>query len=248
VFNQKVITIILFSTGLLAQSPFDGSLTVSGEIQSGDGTVLSSLYVELYDPRSHLVVDRAAVASDGSFHFYHATAGWQDIRVMSGPNEHPLLEESHQVGQGNLALVLRLPEQKVEQPASGKVSLHGLEHPIPKRAIRAAAEAERYSQTNDTAKAIAKLEEAIRIAPAYRDAHSNLGVQYARAGRMTEALAQFHEALEIGPPDAIVCSNLSLVYTRLGKFREAEAFARQAVALDPGNSNAQLLLRYASSH
>jgi tetratricopeptide (TPR) repeat protein len=248
VFNQKFIAIAFFSAGLFAQPPLDEGMTLSGEIQSSGATHFVALYVELYDPRSHLIVDRAPVATDGSFRFYHATVGWHDVRVVSAPNDPPLFQESHQIGQYNSPLVLHLPEQKVERPASGKVSLHELEHPTPKRAMRAALDAERFSQAHDFAKAIEKLEEAIRIAPSFRDARANLGVQYARVGRMTEALAQFQQALEIGPPDVIVCSNLSFVYIKLGHFREAEAFARQAVALDPANSKAQMLLRFASSH
>ena len=109
-------------------------------------------------------------------------------------------------------------------------------------------EGQRYSEAYDTAKAIAKLEQAIRIAPAFREAHANLGVQYARAGRLDEAVGQFGAALGIGPPDVLIYSNLALALLTLKQYKDGEEFARKAVALEPGNATAQRLLRYAAAH
>lgn len=247
-FN-KLITPFFFSVVLFAQmgQPV-GEPGFSGEIESATPMSLNSLYVELYDTRSHVVVERSSVSSDGRFRFNHgdAAAGYT-IRVVTAPGEDPLLEESTRMGFGN-SLVLRLPEQKTSQPVSGKVSLQQLQHPIPKQAIRAAKEAERYSEAHEAPKAIAKLEQAVRIAPYYRDGHSNLGVQYARAGRLAEALAQFHFALDIGPPNALIYSNLALALLTLKQFRDGEEFARKAVALDPENAIARKLLRDAVAH
>jgi tetratricopeptide (TPR) repeat protein len=244
--SNKFITAFLFSAALFAQMPqAGGEMTVTGEIQSSDSTRLGTLYVELFDPRSHVVVERESVSSDGTFRLYHETAvSSYTIRVVTAPGADPLLEETHQTGLNN-SLILRLPEQKTNQPASGSVSLRDLQHPVPKQAIRAAVEAERYSEAHDTSKAIDKLEEAIRIAPSFRDGHANLGVQYARAGRMDEALGQFHVALDIGPPTALIYSNLSLAYMTLKQFREGEEFARKALALEPDNATAQKFLRIA---
>jgi tetratricopeptide (TPR) repeat protein len=236
----------LFSTILFAQfPPMGGEQGLTGEIQSSVPTPLNTLYVELYDPRTHVVVERQSVSTDGSFRLYHGNAAsGYTVRVVTAPGEDPLLEESHQMTSSN-SLILRLPEQKTNQPASGSVSVRELQHPVPKQAIRAAMEAERYSKGHDTAKAIAKLEQAVRIAPFFRDGHSNLGVQYARAGRIAEALAQFHFALDIGPPNALIYSNLSLALLTLKQFRDGEEFARKALSLEPQNAQAQKLLRYA---
>jgi hypothetical protein len=247
-FN-KLITPFFFSAVLFAQMAQPGGESgFTGEIQSANLMSLNNLYVELYDTRSHVVVERSSVSSDGRFRFYHGdTASGYTVRVVTAPGEDPLLEKSSRMGLGN-SLVLRLPEQKTNQPVSGKVSLQQLQHPVPKQAIRAAKEAERYSEAHETAKAIAKLEQAVRIAPYYRDGHSNLGVQYAHAGRLAEALAQFHFALDIGPPNALIYSNLALALLTLKQFRDGEGFARKAVALDPENAIAQKLLRYAVAH
>jgi tetratricopeptide (TPR) repeat protein len=247
-FN-KFIPLVFFSTALFAQMPpAGGELSFSGEIQSNGSTPLNTLYVELYDPRTHVVVERASVSGDGNFRLNHGSADSSyTIRVVTAPGEDPLVEESRIMGLGN-SLVLHLPDQKTNQPPAGGVSVHELQHPIPKQAIRAAEEAQRYSEAHDTAKAIAKLEQAIRMAPSFRVAHANLGVEYARARRLDEAVGQFRVALEIGPPDVLIYSNLSLALLTLKQYQEGEEFARKALALEPENAMAQRLFKYAAAH
>jgi tetratricopeptide (TPR) repeat protein len=247
-FN-RFIPSVFFSAVLLAQmQPGGAELSFSGEIQSKGSTPLDRLYVELYDLRTHVVMDRTSVSSDGSFRLNHGnTASSYSVRVVTAPGADPLVEESWSNGMGS-SLVLRLPDQKTNQSPSGSVSIQELQHQISKKAIRAAEEAERYSAAHDTAKAIAKLEQAIRIAPSYRIAHANLGAQYARAGRLEDAVEQFKVALQLGPPDVLIYSNLSLALLTLKQYREGEEFARKALALEPENALAQRLFKYAEVH
>jgi Tfp pilus assembly protein PilF len=120
--------------------------------------------------------------------------------------------------------------------------LRELKHPVKKQAFRRVEEAQGYMQKNEPLKAASKLEEALRIDPDYRDAHTNLGAAYARAGRVEEARQHFLRALEIGPPDVIIYSNLAWSCVALKQFSEAEEFARKAIALDAGNAKAHLVL------
>jgi tetratricopeptide (TPR) repeat protein len=243
-----VITPFFFSAIVFAQfGPAGAEQSLSGEVQSNGSISLDKLYVELCDTRTHQVVERTTVLGDGSFRFNHGGDASYSVRVVTGPVEFPLVEETRLTGPGN-PLVLRLPEQKTDRPPAGGISLNALQHPIPKKAIRAVVEAQRYSESHDTANAIAKLEQAVRIAPAFRDAHANLGVLYARAGRLDEAVAQFQSALAVGPPNALIYSNLSLALLTLKQYRDGEASARSALALDPRNDVAQKLLRFAAAH
>lgn len=138
------------------------------------------------------------------------------------------------------------PEPSQPKPISGVVSLRELQHPVSKKALRAAYEAQQLANARNIPKATAKLEKAIRIDPSYRDAHCNLGVLYARVGRTADARAEFQKALDIGPPAAPIYANLALTSTVAGEFRVAQGFARKALELDPGNSAAQLLLKRAT--
>jgi tetratricopeptide (TPR) repeat protein len=134
------------------------------------------------------------------------------------------------------------PEPQAPQPISGVVSLRELQHPVPKKAYRAAYDAQQLTDANKIPQAIAKLEKAIRIDPSYRDAHCNLGVLYARVGRVIDARAEFQKALDIGPPAAPIYADLALTSAAAGEFALAVTFARKALELDPADRAARLLL------
>ena len=136
-------------------------------------------------------------------------------------------------------LVPDWPQPPRAEPPAGAVSLRELEHPIAKKALQAAFEAEQFSQAHNVPKAIEKLEKAVHIDPSYRDGHCNLGVQYARAGRIADARAEFQKALDIGPPAAPIYANLALALIASGEMHEAQDIAHKALALDPDNRAAQ---------
>jgi tetratricopeptide (TPR) repeat protein len=148
---------------------------------------------------------------------------------------------------GETSVVEQTPEPAAPRPASGIVSLRELQHPVPKKAIQAAYQAQQLAHAGNLPKAIAKFEKAIRIAPEYRDAHLDLGVQYARTGRTADARIEFQKALDIGPPVAPVYVDLALTSLALRQYREARTFARKALELDPTNSGAQRAREYASA-
>jgi tetratricopeptide (TPR) repeat protein len=149
---------------------------------------------------------------------------------------------------GVTPLIPELPDPSANKPISGLVSLRELQHPIPKKALRQAYEAQQFARVNNAPKAIVKLENAIRIYPAYRDAHLNLGVEYARVGRGADARAEFQKALDIGPPIAPIYANLALISLASGQLQQADTLARKALELDPGNSGAQAVLRLTLNH
>src|ERR1700677_1779958 len=59
---------------------------------------------------------------------------------------------------GETALVEQAPQPSANQPISGIVSLRDLQHPVPKKAIKEAHEAEQFARAGDLPKAIAKFE------------------------------------------------------------------------------------------
>ncbi len=136
-------------------------------------------------------------------------------------------------------LVPDWPAPPRAEPPAGAVSLRELEHPIPKKALRAAYEAEQFSRAHNIPKAIEKLEKAVQIDPSYRDGHCNLGVQYARARRFADARVEFQKALDIGPPAAPIYANLALALIASGEIHEAQDLAHKALDLDPDNQVAK---------
>src|SRR5260370_15245127 len=241
VYTKTFIAAALLAVMLNAQSS-EQRFTLTGEIQSGDASPLGGFYVELYSSQDHTLAERVLTGSDGRFQVYNATPGWYTIRVLAAPGDEPIVEEYRQIGSGNGPIVLQLPARSKQKAPGGIISLRELKHPVKKEAFRCVAEAQRYADKNEMLKAFAKLEEAVRIDPEYRDAHTNLGVAYARTGHVEEAMQHFRRALEIGPPDVIVYSNLSWSLLVQRQFSEAEEFGRKAIALDAHNVRAHFVL------
>jgi tetratricopeptide (TPR) repeat protein len=232
---------IILSTTVYAQFSNTPRISVTGQIRSRGDAGSSDFFVEIYDPRTNAMIEREPV-SNGQFQLDRVPAGAFSVRLVTAPGASPILEEYHQFEAGD-ALVLDLPEPSDAKPISGVVSLRELQRPIPKKAIREAYQAQQLALNNNLPAAIAKLEKAIRIDPSYRDAHCNLGILYARAGRGPEALAELRKALDIGPPSAPIYANLALISAAMRLFPEAESSARKALELDPANGAAQRVLK-----
>ena len=241
------LAVSLFATTLCAQFSATPEFSVNGELRSHGDSGSSDFMVEVYDLRTNTVIEREPV-SHGQFTLEHVPVGSYSVRLVAATGEAPIVEQFHQFEPGGSPVVLELPEHSATRPASGFVSLHDLEHPIPKKARDDAYQAQVLSLANNTPKAIAKLQDAIRIDPDFRDAHLNLGVQYARVGRTADAHAEFQKALEIGPPAAPIYADLAISSLAMHRYRDGEAFARKALELDPSNTGAQKLLEYALQH
>lgn len=245
--TARFFGIICFSASLYAQFSAVPGVSVTGELRSHGEAASNDLLVEIYDARTNQMIERAPV-NRGQFELDNVPVGSYTVRLVTAPGEAPIVEEYHQFEPGGAPLVLDLPERASDKPISGFVSLHDLEHPIPKKALRDAYEAQQFARANNLPKAIAKLEDAIRIYPPYRDAHVNLGAEYARAGRIADARAEFQKALDIGPPVSPIYADLALTSLALHQNREAEEFARKALELDPANAGAQKVLESALTH
>jgi tetratricopeptide (TPR) repeat protein len=246
-FGVICLAASLLASTLSAQYSLAREFSVTGELRSHDDIGSNEFLVEVYDLRTNSLIERETV-SHGQFQLDHVPAGSFSVRLLAAPGETPLVDEYHEFAPGGAPLVLELPERSANKPASGFVSLRDLQHPIPKKAMREAYQAQQLARANNIPKAIAKLENAIRIDPYYRDAHLNLGVAYTRVGRNADARAEFQKALDLGPPAAPLYVDLAFTSLVLRQYSDAESYARKALELDPANSYAQQALRFASSH
>jgi tetratricopeptide (TPR) repeat protein len=237
----------LLTAPAFAQFSAVPGFSVTGELRSHDDASSNDFLIEIYDTRTNALIEREPV-SHGQFQLDHVPVGSFSVRLLAAPGTAPLIEEFHEFQPGGAPLVLELPDRSANKPISGLVSVHDLQHPIPKKAIKEAFEAGQLAKANDLPKAITKLEDAIRIAPQFRDAHLNLGVEYARSGRTVDARAEFDKALEIGPPAAPIYADLALLCAATKQLAEAEKFARKALELDPANTTGKRVLEYALTH
>jgi tetratricopeptide (TPR) repeat protein len=93
---------------------------------------------------------------------------------------------------------------------------------IPKRARDEYERAVEDSRKGNTESAMKRLEEAIKIAPDFYQAHNNLGVLYQKANRFRDAEKEFRRAREINPKGEQPLINLGSLFLQEAEFRNAE--------------------------
>ncbi len=81
--------------------------------------------------------------------------------------------------------------------------------------------------------ALRHLDNAVRLEPAFADAHNNLGTALARDGRLDEAAVEYREALRLAPDLALAHNNLGLALARTADVDGAIAELREAARLSP---------------
>ncbi|HEV8414307.1 MAG TPA: tetratricopeptide repeat protein [Bryobacteraceae bacterium] len=97
-------------------------------------------------------------------------------------------------------------------------------------------------ESADLARAEPAFREAIRIRPAYAEAHSNLGNVLSASGRFEEARYHFEAALRFNPNYAAARQNYALALARVNRFEEAQRQVEAELKIDPGNPVAHDLL------
>ncbi len=87
------------------------------------------------------------------------------------------------------------------------------------------------------AEAIGHLANAVRIEPAFADAHDNLGTALARTGQMADAIAQYRESVRLDPSSPLAHNNLGLALAKTSEAAGAIRELREAVRLDPDRAD-----------
>jgi tetratricopeptide (TPR) repeat protein len=80
---------------------------------------------------------------------------------------------------------------------------------------------------------VAELEAVTRAAPELANPHVDLGVAYARTGRLAEAAASLEQAVALSATHPIAHEELGLVYRRQARFADARAQYELSLALYP---------------
>lgn len=86
--------------------------------------------------------------------------------------------------------------------------------------------------------AIAELQQAVEMAPAYVVAHANLAYAYERHGRSDEAIAAYRNVLELEPDNSVARNNLAALYSKNGRYDEAILEFEEVLRRDPANATA----------
>ena len=234
-----VLTAVTMSAVIAFAQP-EGVPVWKGLLHSDSRKLFQEYAIELTDKYNHRVAS-ADVGADGSFEFHSVTGGDYQLIVSNGRGEE-LYRSYVTVSGASGDLDVRLPEEKIERPPSGGVSVSQLLHPPGRKAVDCVMRAQKLSQSGQYAKAASELEKAVRISPDYADAHTNLGAQYLRLGRYREALDESERAMRIGPLSALTLSNRAYAQQMLERYPEAIRSARWSLRLDPDFAPAHYIL------
>ncbi len=91
---------------------------------------------------------------------------------------------------------------------------------------------------NKRPEAVAALREAIRLRPAYWEAHYLLGVQLAASGAFRDAQTEFEQVIQLRPDHASSHFNLAVALAKQGQVEQAAAEFRETLRLEPAHDRA----------
>lgn len=97
-------------------------------------------------------------------------------------------------------------------------------------------------ESGDCPSAIPEYQTVVKMRPQHRDAHTNLGICLAQAGRWDEAETALRRALDIDPAFARGYTNLGALALTMGDEESAREAYRRAIEVEPGNVLARMQL------
>lgn len=127
-------------------------------------------------------------------------------------------------------------------PSSAVVSTVELE--VPERARKELRHANELLVKQDYNHALKRLNQAIRIYPAYPDAYNNLAVVYAHLGDRVREREALEEAIRLNDHFALAHLNLGRVHISSADFTGAGAELEKAASLNPTEPATLILLAY----
>jgi tetratricopeptide (TPR) repeat protein len=104
------------------------------------------------------------------------------------------------------------------------------------------AQAKAAADSGDTATAIAKYEEILKIAPRLGPAYNNLGLIYFKNGDFEKASTVLQRGLRVDPKMASASALLGISLYELGRYSEASHSLENALSLTPDDNNAEMFL------
>ena len=119
---------------------------------------------------------------------------------------------------------------------------------VPKLARQALERAAKLNAELKTEAATEQIMEAIKIFPAYFDAHLELGNTFLKAGRFQDAITELDRAREINPNDERAYQSFGLVLMKLRNYAVAVAIFAEAQRLNPNNGMNALMHATALIH
>lgn len=183
--------------------------------------------------------------SGGNFEFHLMRPGFCVVHVSKEGFQEA--EYSADISEGSRYIPIYL----VKAPSAGSGKANALpgtpvvdlrQLTVPKKALNEYERALRDFKSGKTGKAVERLENALKIAPDFYEAHFELGLHYMRSNQPAQGEAELVRAAELNPRVADPLVALGLVYLQAGRFTQAIEVLDRAVDLDPASARAAYYL------
>lgn len=217
-----------------------GSYTINGKVMLPDGKPASGVRVSLSG--ADFTNPSTQTDNDGNFQFGSIPAGNYNVTVR-GTNEYESENEPITIGretpQGqnfNVMLYLRLPGTKKADKNNPLIA------GVPKEALKKYQSAAESLKKNDTAAALAALDEAIAIHPNFALALNEKGILLMKQNQLDKALEVFSKAVQASPEFFEAKLNFGVALLQMKDFAKSETVFRDVLKLNNDAATAHLYL------
>jgi Tfp pilus assembly protein PilF len=140
------------------------------------------------------------------------------------------VDASGSLGLGNNVLITVARKGGHAPPINGGiVNVSEILNAYPKKAVEAYKKGEDYRKNKKDEQAMKSFENAIKIAPNFYQAHTELGILYKEAGRVDDAEIEFIKAHELNRTNIEPLLNLTTLYIDENKPERAVSASEEAV-------------------
>ena len=175
-----------------------------------------------------------------------AVCGWAQFPVLpSSPRMLPTDASEGPLAASGEAFSPDPLEQRLDGPnmfPAGIISTEELARPVSRKGVKLLEKAQDHSRSGEHDKAIEELRLALQEPSAVPYAHSILGAEYLRTGRVAEAVIELEVAVQLLPHNAPNRSNFGFALYLAGERERGEQEVRKALVLDSGNSKTRHVL------
>jgi tetratricopeptide (TPR) repeat protein len=213
--------------------------TVSGSVVAASSIELSDLHAELHGEARTQSHAESIITKNGSFHFPHTPPGIYEIRI------------SNRRGKvlGAMWINSTIPKHwevrisSETNPSAESISIHRLLHKVPKAAQKKHQAAQKAHRRQEPSKAIALLEEALRLDPEYFEALATLGAIHLLENNPSTAIPYLQRAHKMDAGSQLVAANLAAAYLWTGDAVAARQTVSACLGRNPQFDACQRILR-----
>jgi tetratricopeptide (TPR) repeat protein len=218
------------------------SFNISGELVADPPRDFNRFTVEVIASSSHSAAARAFVTTGGRFELRNLAAGTYRLQVLDSAGS-VVIQETLVPSPLTANVRFTVPNNPGKSTAiTGVIGAAELNHKTSRKAVKEMLLAETYKNSGDHLKAIEHLKTAVEIDPKSVEAHTNLGVEYARTGHYRAAREEFTATMDLGLRGSQQYCNLAIAALGLNETETAESNVRSALALDSRSPQANYLM------